>query len=142
MVTNLEITTLAVNPDFQITFERLLELTEIDDDIDKEEENEVLNPSAYAVSGSIELLTKLYQLLGQNFPRGFSSLESRGGINLIWTDQDFDKEVRVKFPVSCQFKGSLYYRKGDNSALIENPCLEQVYQLLLWLSSDQEIVSL
>ena len=140
MVANFEITKLNVNPDFQITFKRLLELTEVDPDLD--EEDEFNNPSDYAVSVSIELLTQLYQKLGQFFPRGFSNLESRGGINLIWTNQEFDKEVRIKIPAISKFQGSLYYRKENDSELIKNPSLDQVYQLLLWLSTDQSIIIL
>lgn len=129
------------NPDdFMITFNRLLELTEIDPDLDEEEEDEILNPSDYAVSKSVKQLIDLYKLLGQYFPRGFSSLESRGGVNLIWTNQEFDKEVRVKIPVNCEFQESVYYRKGDDSKLIKNPSLEKVFQLLLWLSNNQPII--
>jgi hypothetical protein len=140
MVANFEITKLKVNPDFQITFKRLLELTEVDSDLD--EEDEFLNPSDYAVSVSIELLTQLYQKLGRSFPRGFSNLESRGGINLIWTNQKFDKEIRIKIPVISELQGSLYYRKENDSKLINNPSLDQVYQLLLWLSTEKSIITL
>lgn len=126
--------------DFMITFNRLLELTEIDPDLDEEEEDEILNPSDYAVSKSVKQLINLYKLLGQYFPRGFSSLESRGGVNLIWTNQEFDKEVLVKIPVNCDFQESVYYRKGDDSKLIKNPSLEKVYLLLLWLSTNQPII--
>lgn len=140
MIANLEITKLKVNPDFQITFKRLLELTEVEPELD--EEDEFLNPSDYAVSVSIELLTQLYQKLKEFFPRGFSNLESRGGINLIWTNPNFDKEIRIKVPVSPEFQGSLYYRKENDSQLINNPSLDQVYQILLWLSTDQSIINI
>jgi hypothetical protein len=140
MVANFEITKLKVNPDFQITFKRLLELTEVDPDLDGEDE--FLNPSDYAVSVAIELLTQLYQKLGRSFPRGFSNLESRGGINLIWTNQKFDKEIRIKVPVISELQGSLYYRKENDSKLINNPSLDQVYQLLLWLSTEKSIITL
>lgn len=134
-----------VNPqnfskDFLITFDRVLNLTEIDPDLDEEEEDEILNPSNYAVSQSVEKLTQLYQKLNQSFPRGFSSLESRGGVNLIWSNQDFDKEVRVKIPFSSELKESVYYRKGDDSNLIKKPSLEKISELLFWLSSQQPII--
>jgi hypothetical protein len=69
-------------------------------------------------------------------------LESRGGINLIWHNQNFDQEIRIKVPVNSQFQSSLYYRKGDDSELINNPSLEQVYQVFLWLSNEQSIINL
>ncbi|VXD17105.1 hypothetical protein PL8927_550204 [Planktothrix serta PCC 8927] len=128
------------NSDFIITFKRLLELTEIDPDLDENEEDEILNPSSYAVSKSIKQLIQLDELLGQSFPRGFSSLESRGGVNLIWKNPDFDKEIRVKIPVNCDFQESVYYRKGDDSELIKNPSLEKISQILLWLSTNQPII--
>lgn len=129
----------SVNPDFTITFERLLELTKIDPDLDEDEEDEVLYPSDYAFSEAMELLTQLYKVLGASFPRGFSSLESRGGINLIWSNQALDKEVWVKIPVSPDFSRSVYYREGNNSELIKHPSHTQVYQCLLWLLTNQSI---
>jgi hypothetical protein len=42
MVANFEITKLKVNPNFQITFKRLLELTELEPDLD--DDDELLNP--------------------------------------------------------------------------------------------------
>ncbi|CAD5942617.1 MULTISPECIES: hypothetical protein [Planktothrix] len=129
------------NPDdFMITFNRLLELTEIDPDLDEEEECEILNPSDYAVSKSVKQLIDLYKLLGRSFPRGFSSLESRGGVNLIWTNQEFDKEVWVEIPFNSKIEESVYYRKGNDSELIKNPSLEEISDLLFWVSNQQPII--
>lgn len=130
------------SPDFIVTLERLLELTEKDADLDEDEEDEILNPSHYAVSNAIKKLIELYQPLGRSFPRGFASLESRGGIILIWNNSEFAKEIRVKVPFSSELKESVYYRHGDDSQLIKNPSTEEIYQLLRWLSTDQSIDSL
>ena len=130
------------SPDFIVTLERLLELTEKDADLDEDEEDEILNPSYYAVSNAITKLIKLYERLGISFPRGFASLESRGGIILIWKNSEFNKEIRVKVPFSSQLKESVYYCHGDHSQLIKNPSVEEINQLLRWLSTDKSIDSL
>jgi hypothetical protein len=127
------------NPDFKITFQRLLKLAEIDPDLDEDEEDEILNPSEYALSTAKELLTQLDQKLDQNFPRGFSSLESRGGINLIWTNTEFDKEVRIKVPVRPEFSKYLSCFKGDDGKFIKNFSLDQVCCSLIWLQTDSDL---
>ncbi len=138
---NYERNNIAQNSDFKITLKRLFELKEKDPDLDEDEEDEVLVPSDYAFSESLELLFYLDEDLGQSFPRGFCSLESRGGINLIWKNYDFDKEVRVHIPFSHQLKQSLFYWKGDDGKLIENLSLDKtkICKLLIWLSTNQSI---
>ncbi len=66
-----------VNPDFDLTLKRLLELKEIDPDLDENDEDEIYYPSDYAFSGSIQLLNELYKILGDAFPRGYASVESK-----------------------------------------------------------------
>lgn len=135
-----------IKGDFIITFIRLLELTEIDLDLNEDEEGEVLNPSMYAVLRSINYLINLYELLGDLFPRGFSSLESRGGINLIWNNQrtskDIDIRINVKF--SPNFEDSVYYSTGNgkdfSSELIINPSIESLHKLLLWINNSDELI--
>jgi hypothetical protein len=130
------------SPDFVVTLERLLELTEKDADLDEDEEDEILNPSYYAVSNAIKNLIELYERLGRSFPRGFASLESRGGIILIWNNSEFNKEIRVKIPFSSELQESIYYRHGEDSQLIKNPAIEEICKFLRWLSTDQSIDSL
>ncbi len=125
---------------FNKSFQYLAELKVIDPDLD--DEDEVLIPSDYAFSESFKLLFQLYDRLKKDFrvfPYCFSSLESRGGVHLIWDNQEFNKKVWVKIPVSSQFQSSVYYRQGEDSELIKNPSFDQVYQLLLWLSTDRSI---
>jgi len=130
------------SPDFVVTLERLLDLTEKDADLNEDEEDEILNPSYYAVSNAIKNLIELYERLGRSFPRGFASLESRGGIILIWNNSEFNKEIRVKIPFSSELQESIYYRHGEDSQLIKNPSIEEICKLLRWLSTDQSIDSL
>jgi hypothetical protein len=130
--------TTTVNPNFDITLKRLLELKEIDPDFD--DEDEIYYPSDYAFNGAIELLNQLYQILGSAFPRGYADVESRGGINLIWNNQELDKQVRFKFPVNPNFTSSLYYRHGDNSKLIQQPDVKLMAQLLQWLFTENSLL--
>ncbi|MGK7946377.1 MAG: hypothetical protein AB4058_18105 [Microcystaceae cyanobacterium] len=127
-----------VNPEFIVTLKRLLELTEIDPDLDENDEDEALNPSEYAFLAAIKVLNQLYEKLARNFPRGLSNLESRGGINLIWTNQEFDKEVRIKIPISAEFSQLLSYYKGDDGELVDFS-LEKASHSLHWLQTDSNI---
>ncbi|CAD0224316.1 conserved hypothetical protein [Planktothrix agardhii] len=125
--------------DFKKSLKYLAELKVIDPDLVEDDEDEVLIPSDYAFSESIKLLFQLYDRLRESFPYCFSDLESRGGVHLIWDDQEFNKKVWVKIPVSSQFQSSVYYRQGEDSELIKNPSFDQVYQLLLWLLNDLSV---
>lgn len=112
--------------DFKITVERLNDLKILDPDLNEEEEDEILIASDYAYNEAIKLLNNLSEFLGESFPRGFCSVESRGGVNLIWTDKDNDKEIRIKIPCSDNFNRSLYYSSGDESNLIQEPTLKDI----------------
>jgi hypothetical protein len=125
-----------INPDFEITLKRLLELKEIDPDLPEDDDDEIHYPSDYAFNGSMELLNQLYQILGSNFPRGYASVESRGGVYLIWNNQQLDKQVRFKFPVDLNFTSSVYYRHGDHSKLIQQPNVILITKILQWLVTE------
>lgn len=131
-----------VNPDFDLTLKRLLELKEIDPDLDENDEDEIYYPSDYAFSGSIELLTELYEILGNAFPYGFASVESRGGVDLIWKNKTLDKQVWFKFPVDDSFQSSVYYREKDKSNLIKQPEITFIAKLLQWLFTEDSFDTL
>ena len=133
-------TATTVNPDFDITLKRLLKLKEIDPDLDKNDEDEAYYPSDYAFSGCLELLNELYQILGSAFPRGYASVESRGGVDLIWNNQELDKKVWFEFPVNHNFQPSVYYQKGDEHNLIKQPETSLIAKLLQWLVTEQLII--
>ncbi len=129
-----------VNPDFDITLKRLLELKEIDLDLDENDEDEIYYPSDYAFSGSIQLLNELYKFLGDAFPRGYASVESRGGIDLIWNNKQLDKKVWIEFPVNENFQPSVYYQIGDQSNLIKQPETSFIAKLLEWLFTEDILI--
>lgn len=122
-----------------LTIKGLLDLQKIDPDLD---EDEIYYPSTYAFSGCIELLTKLYQILGDTFPYGFASLESRGGVDLIWKNKVLDKQVWFEFPVDDRFQSSVYYRQGDKSCLIKQPEIKLIAKLLQWLFTEDSFDTL
>ena len=128
--------------DFQDTINSLLELKEIDPDLDEDDEDEIYYPSDYAFSGSIELLNELYEILGDAYPYGFASVESRGGVDLIWKNKTLDKQVWFKFPVDNSFQSSIYYRQGDKSNLIKQPEITFIAKLLQWLFTEDSLDSL
>ena len=129
-------TTTTARSNFDITLKRLLELKEIDPDFAEDDEDEIYYPSDYAFNGSMELLNQLYQSLGSAFPRGYASVEGRGGVHLIWNNQELDKQVRFKFPVNPNFTSSIYYRHGDNSKLVQQPEVILIAKLLQWLVNE------
>lgn len=139
-----------IKDDFTITLKRLLELTEIDPDIQGEELEYIQNPTFDAVIRSIKYLTDIYELLGDLFPRGWSSLENRGGVNLIWSNERTNKtieiEIRVRVRFSPELEDSVYYSisdgNGDNykSELVINPSMEFIHRLFLWLSDGSELL--
>jgi hypothetical protein len=129
-----------INPDFEITLKRLLELKEIDPDLPEDDEDEIHYPSDYAFNGSIELLNQLYQILGSNFPRGYASVESRGGIYLIWNNQNTNKKVWFEFSINPNYESSVYYQKGDESKLIKQPEVKLIAQLLQWLVTEYPLL--
>lgn len=129
-----------VNPDFDITLKRLLELKEIDPDLDENDEDEIYYPSDYAFSGAIQLLNEVYKILGDSFPRGYASLESRGGIDLIWNNKPLDKKVWFEFPVNNSFQTSIYYIKGNKSNLIKQPKTSFIAKLLEWLFTEDSLI--
>lgn len=143
-ISTFNIEKISVNSNFQITLNRLLELQEIDCDLDENDEDEIYLPSEYAFSASKNLLDELYKALGDAFPCGFSSLDSRGGINLIWRNQEFDKEVKVKVPFCKDLESYIYYYQGDNSKLktiTVNTAIDYISNLLRWLSNNNPITS-
>lgn len=73
--------------DFVITYNHLIELALLDIDVINDE-GEIHNPIDYAMVESIKSLRDLYKVFYTQFPRGFSSDTSRGGINLIWADKN------------------------------------------------------
>jgi len=129
-----------VNPDFDLTLKRLLELKEIDPDLDENDEDEIYYPSDYAFSHSIQLLNELYKILGDGFPRGYASVESQGGVDLIWNNQQLDKKVWFEFPVNDSLESSVYYQIGDKSNLIKQPETSLIAKLLQWLLREDMLI--
>lgn len=123
------------NRNFKVTFERLWELKDIDEDV--EEEDEIFCPSEYAFSTAIHLLFDLSQRVGELFPLGYASVDSQGGANLIWRCREQDKEIRLNLPYAAQpLHSSVYVRQNSESRLIDNPSVTQLANLLQWLFAD------
>ncbi len=115
------------NNNFQTTFKRLLELKEEEDELEFPDDEEIYTPTEFALSGSIDLLIELYFLLGENFPLGYASVDSRGGVNLVWKNRLMDKEIRFNYPASPDgYSPSIYSREGDDSSLKLNPSIGEI----------------
>lgn len=129
-----------ISKNFLITKQRLLQLNQPEPDF--YDEDEINTPSDYAFSTADKILNETYNVLGDKFPLGFSILDSRGGINLIWRNQQFDKEVKIKISAHAHLESYVYYYQVDDSELKTiNPdnCLEYIVNILNWLSNSQPI---
>jgi hypothetical protein len=121
---------------FKLTFERLWELREIDLDL-QDDDDEVFCPSDYAFSNAIYLIWELYQSVGELFPLGYVSVDSQGGVNLIWKCKETGKEVRFNLPYTPQnSRSSVYLRHNSQSHLIEQPSVTQLLNFLRWLNAN------
>lgn len=132
-----------ISEKFIITKQRLFKLKEPEKDF--YEEDEINIPSDYAFSKAENLINEIYTILGDKFPLGFSVLDSRGGINLIWRNQELDKEVKIKISAHNHLESYVYYYQGEDSKLKNinpNNCLEYIVNLLNWLSDNKPINSL
>jgi hypothetical protein len=129
-----------LSPNLEAMIRGVAKLAEVDPDFQNDEY--ILNPSNYAIAETLALLTNLDLLLGQDFPKGYVMLESRGGIYLNWEAEEFYKEVMVEIAAAENIDSSVFYcddyRDQDN--LIENPSLSKIAELLDWLKTDRPII--
>ena len=65
--------------------------------------------------------------MGENFPLGYASVDSRGGVNLVWKNRVLDREIRFNYPASSDgYSPSIYSREGDDSSLKLNPSIGEI----------------
>lgn len=124
---------------FQDSIQNLYALKEIDED-ERDDEDEIVIPSESAFNEAYKLLTQVHKVLGQAFPYCAASLESRGGINLVWDNLNLERRIWVEIPVSAEFKSSIFYREQEVSQLIDYLDVGQLVKLLLWLNNNQQSI--
>jgi hypothetical protein len=104
------------------------------------EDEEIAVASKYAFERAYSLFMKLYDFFGPDFLYCSSTLESRGGINLVWNNQSLDKKIWVRIPFSSSLKSSIYCQEGEESIFIEGLSSETMMKLLLWLKNNRRNV--
>ena len=122
--------------DFQASIRSLYNLNEIDED-EIDDEDEVVKPSPYAVSEAHRLLMDIRSCFKDAFPYCSSSLETRGGIDLVWDNPSLARRVWVEVPVSEHFKGSIFYREKDEHKFMNDIDSQRVIRLLSWLNDSK-----
>jgi len=129
-----------LSPNLKAMIRGVAKLAEVDPDFQDDEY--ILNPSDYAIAETLALLANLDLLLGQDFPKGYVMLESRGGIYLTWEAEEFYKEVMVKVAATENVSNSVFYCDDhqDEDRLIKNPSPSKIAELLDWLKTDQPII--
>jgi hypothetical protein len=83
---------------------------------------------------------KLNDFFGLDFIYCCSTLESRGGINLVWNNKNLDKDIWVRIPYHSSLKSSIYCQEGEESIFIEGLSSETMMKLLLWLKNNRRNV--
>ena len=121
--------------DFQASIRSLYNLNEIDED-EIDDEDEVVKPSPYAVSEAHRLLMEIRSCFKDAFPYCASSLESRGGINLVWDNPSLERRVWVKIPHKSKSIDYILYREKDINKFTQEFSIAQLYGLLIWLNEN------
>ena len=58
----------------------------------------------------------------------------------LWNRDPLSVELGLEIPFNSKIEESVYYRKGNDSELIKNPSLEEISDLLFWVSNQQPII--
>ncbi|WP_024547115.1 hypothetical protein [Picosynechococcus sp. NKBG15041c] len=122
--------------DFQKSIQGLKNLDEIDED-EIDDEDDVITPSTYALTEAWKLLNEIRLLFKDAFPYCSSSLETKGGIDLVWDNHFLERRVWVEIPNNEQANGAVFYREKDQSKFINKVDFKRVMRLLLWLNDSQ-----
>lgn len=122
--------------DFQKSIQGLQNLDEIDED-EIDDEDDVINPSAYALTEAWKLLNEIRLFFKDAFPYCSASLETKGGIDLVWDNRFLERRVWVEIPNNEQMTGAIFYRERDQSKFIDGVDFKRVIRLLLWLNDSQ-----
>jgi hypothetical protein len=122
--------------DFQRSMQGLLNLDEIDED-EIDEEDDIVKPSSYAFTEAYKLLNEIRGYFKTAFPYCSSSLETKGGIDLVWDNRFLERRVWVEIPNNEQINGAIFYREKDKSKFISKIDFKRVMRLLLWLNDSQ-----
>ncbi len=130
------------SPNLEAMIRGVAKLAEVDPDFQDDEH--ILNPSRYAIAETFALLENLDFLLGQKFPKGYVSLESRGGIYLTWESTEFYKEVWLQISAEPDLDDSVLCSDDDREEekFIKNPSHSKIAELLDWLCTDQKLSDL
>jgi hypothetical protein len=124
------------NNDFQKSVKNLLSLDEIEEE-DIDDEDDIVKPSSYAFTEAYRLLNEVRNFFRTAFPYCASSLESRGGIDLVWDNCLLGRRVWVEIPAENGFQGAVFYRDHDQSRFIKGFDTQKIIRLLLWLNDSQ-----
>lgn len=123
-----------INSSYQITKQRLLEINDTSCD-GGEDDWGATRPTSFAWQKSLELLQEIEKYMKSDFPLGFSSLASTGGIDLIWENSKKENEVIVFIPSKDNENISLYIGEllNGESKLWTNPSIKLLVSVLQFL---------
>ncbi|HLP91276.1 MAG TPA: hypothetical protein VK184_22180 [Nostocaceae cyanobacterium] len=119
------------NENLRITQNRLNELLTIEED----EEEAIVKPSEYAFNTACKIISDVYRVLQDKFPKASVSVDSVGKITLRWNRPE--KKFKVGFVCSDNQEEDnyIYYKKGEEFELIENATSQTLIQWLELLNN-------
>ena len=106
---------------YELSLERLNELKIPDPDLLAD--GDVAIASDYAFNMALDLLKSLHERFPSDFPYCSSTLDSRGGIDLVWDKIKPRERIWVIVPHDHNLKGSIYTRRDT---FIEGLVLEDL----------------
>jgi len=124
----------AQSSNYQKTLQSLFEIDNTDCEEDEDEWG-ATRPTKYAWQLSLEILQQISEQIRFDFPLGFASLESDGGIEIIWKNYSTKNELRISIPSHEGSNLSLYIRNLGNgkSKLFANSSIKRIVRALQFL---------
>jgi hypothetical protein len=102
---------------------------------DEIDEGSAVKPSSYAYRESWKLLHEIRKYFQKDFPYCSASLESRGGIHLVWDNTNLQRRVWVEVPHKRSETICIFCREKESSRFYDNFSLIKLCSLLTWLNT-------
>jgi hypothetical protein len=83
------------------------------------------------------LTLKVYEAMGDSFPKALASTDEKGGIRLFWSKLESECEVRLVCPANADQPVYLYHEIGDTCAVEQSVTASVLVKWLEWLNQAQ-----
>jgi hypothetical protein len=121
-----------INIELDITKTRIEKLADCGEE---DEDGSILKPTEYATKKAIDLVSEVAQLCHHSFSKAWVLAENNGGIYLIWSKPDSEKELRVLVPHKEEFKIYLYHEEKDKYDSVDDAAAKDLSDWINWINS-------